>query len=260
MARRALRILAGGAALLWSAGAAAELVTVRFPEGYTHGFLALRAPGGEALAHGELIQTPRGDRVETRLTFRFRDGSLSDETIVFSQRGAFRLLSYRVVQRGRSFSHVLDAAMDRQTGRYTVRFREKPDSAETVEEGRLDLPPDVYNGMITVVLKNLPRGAQGSAHMVAFTPKPRVLKAELIPAGEDPFFVGDVARTAVRYLVKLEIGGLLGVAASLLGKDPPRLYYWIATGPVPAFVKFEGPLYAEGPVWRVELSHPRFPE
>ena len=196
-------------------------------------------------------------RVESRLTFRFKDGSLSDETFAFSQRDSFRLLSYRVIQRGPAFSHTLDAAF-RQTGRYTVRFRGKADPAETVDEGRLELPPDVYNGMLGVVLKNLPRGAKGTASMVAFTPKPRLLKAELIPT-EDQFFVGDIARTAVRYLVKLEIGGLLGVAASLLGKDPPPLHHWIAIGAVPAFVKFEGPFYGGGPLWRVELTSPRFP-
>jgi len=253
-----LRVLTGLATLLWAATLAAEPIAVRFPEGYTYGMLALSAADGDTLAHGELIQTASGDRVESRLTFRFKDGSLSDETFAFSQRDSFRLLSYRVIQRGPAFSHTLDAAF-RQTGRYTVRFRGKTDSAETVDEGRLELPPDVYNGMLGVVLKNLPRGAKGTASMVAFTPKPRLLKAELIPAAEDQFFVGDTARTAVRYLVKLEIGGLLGVAASLLGKDPPPLHYWIATGAVPAFVKFEGPFYGGGPLWRVELTSPRFP-
>ena len=42
-----------------------------------------------------------------RLVFRFKDGSLSDETAVYSQRGRFRLLTDHVVQKGPSFSKPL---------------------------------------------------------------------------------------------------------------------------------------------------------
>ena len=67
----------------------AEPVAVRHAEGLTHGFLLLRSPDGALLANGDLIQNLVGGRVSSRLVFRFKDGSVSDETSVFSQRGHF---------------------------------------------------------------------------------------------------------------------------------------------------------------------------
>jgi hypothetical protein len=52
---------------------------------------------------------------------------------------------------------------------------------------------------------------------------------------------------AMRSLVKLKIGRLTGVFASLLGKSLPDLRYWLVTGDVPAFVKFEGSMFLNGP-------------
>jgi hypothetical protein len=79
------------------------------------GFPVLRSLSGEKLAQGELSQVPRGgDVVESRLVFRFRDGSLYDERVLFSQRGVFTLLSYCIVQRGPSFP--VDAGGQRRPG------------------------------------------------------------------------------------------------------------------------------------------------
>jgi hypothetical protein len=240
--------------------AGAAPVTVRFPEASLHGFLALRSSQGELLASGELNQLLRDNQVHARLTFHFKDGSLYDETVVFSQQRVFALLTYHLIQHGPSFPHTVDVSFNRKTGRYTTRFRKRPADAEDVGEGRLDLPTDVYNGMTSVLLKNLAPGETGTGHMLAFTPKPRLLKAELIPAAEDSFTSADTPTRATRYLVKLELGGLVGVIAPVVGKEPPRLYYWIARTQVPAFVKYEGPQYMNGPVWRIELTAPRWPK
>jgi len=71
----------------------AEPVNVRFSEGLVHGFLKLSSLDGTVLADGDLIQTARGTRVTSRLVFHFKDGSLHDETGVFSQRSQLRLVS-----------------------------------------------------------------------------------------------------------------------------------------------------------------------
>jgi len=39
---------------------------------------------------------------------------------------------------------------------------------------------------------------------------------------------------------------------------PSELRYWITTGAAPAFVKFEGAMFLNGPRWRVELRAPRW--
>ena len=239
--------------LLAATPAAAAPIAVRSQEGPTYGFLTLRSATGQTLAHGELIQAVKGDRVDSHLTFRFKDGSLYDETVVFSQKKDFLLLSYRLAQRGPSFAEAQETAMDRAGGTYKSRV------GNDTNEGRLDLPADLYNGMASVLLKNLPKGAGAEVQLAAFTPKPRLLRMELVPEAEERFFIGDTARTATRYLVKLELRGLTGVVASALGKEPPDLTYWISKGLVPAFMKFEGPMYMKGPSWRIELTGPRWP-
>ena len=51
------------------------------------GFLVLSDLEGTPLAAGDLGQVVVGDRVTSRLVFRFKDGSLHDETVVFSFNG-----------------------------------------------------------------------------------------------------------------------------------------------------------------------------
>src|SRR5437016_14110154 len=84
-------------ALLAFAPAMAQTVQVRYAEGLLHGFLVLRTMDGTIIADGELNQTVQGDRVTSRTTFRFKDGSLREETIEFSQRGTFRLLNEHLI-------------------------------------------------------------------------------------------------------------------------------------------------------------------
>ena len=66
-------------------------------------------------------------------------------------------------------------------------------------------------------------------------------------------FAGD-PKQALRYLVNLEIGGVTGLVASMIGKNPPDLRYWLARGEIPAFVRFEGAMFLNGPVWRIEMA------
>ena len=54
--------------------------------------------------------------------------------------------------------------------------------------------------------------------------------------------------------MNVKIGGLAGLVAPLVGKQPADLHIWIKHDDVPAFIKFEGPIYNDGPVWRVELA------
>src|SRR5207245_3326919 len=98
---RALAVLTFALTLAVSASAFAEPIAVKFTEGVSHAFPVLRSVGGEKLAQGELIQIPRGELVENRLTFRFRDGSVYDERVVFSQRDACSLRWYPITQRDR---------------------------------------------------------------------------------------------------------------------------------------------------------------
>jgi hypothetical protein len=228
-------------------------VQVRLREGTVRGFLAVRTPAGARLGHGELVQRPRGDEVENHLVLRFDDGSVHDEVTTYSQHGAFRLEAYRLTQRGPSFPGA-EIAFDRKSGRYQAKVRGHVGAPEEAASGELEMPADLYNGMALTLLKNLPPGETVTGELAAFTPKPRLLRMELSREGEDRVaFAGD-PKQATRYLVDLEIGGLTGVAAALVGKRPPDLRYWLAAGEVPAFVRFEGAMFLNGPVWRVEMA------
>jgi hypothetical protein len=234
---------------------------VRQLEGVTHGFLVVRAPGGEVLADGDLLQSVREEGVESRLVFRFRDGSLHDERVLFSQQRTFRLLSYRLQQRGPRFPEALEITLtrERDQGRYRVVSRRAGDDDKT-ESGETELPPDVYNGMTTMLLRNLARGAGETVHVLAFTPKPTLIQLELQPSGEAAVAVGERRVPATRYVLKPKLGLLRGAAAAVLGKSPPDYHAVIATGELPAFVAIDGPLYTGGPIWRVETVSPRAPD
>jgi hypothetical protein len=246
-------------AVLAPAQVSGEPVAVRHTEGLVHGFLALRTMDGALLANGDLIQTARGERVTARLIFRFKDGSIHDETAVFSQRRLFRLVSARLVQKGPTFPQPIDMTIDAVKGDVVVRYRDD-DGQQKTESEHLDVPPDLSNGLILTLLKNVRAdAAPKSLSYVAAMPKPRLVKLELEIGGREQFSTGSMGRTATHYILKVDIGGLSGVLAPLLGKQPPDSHVWILGGDAPAFVKSEQALYVGGPVWRIELVSPAWP-
>lgn len=252
-------LLLGLTPATWAA-TAAPLIDVTYPEGIVHGFLGLYSETGELLADGALLQTPRGDEVTSRLVFHFRDGSTHDETAVFSQRRSFRLLRDHLVQKGPSFPTSIDASFDVTKGTVTVRSRKK-DQDEEVAAERMTLPADLSNGLLFTVLKNVrPDSVKLESHFLAFAPKPRIVKLEVSASRQDAFTVGGGSMKATHFVVHPELGGLTGLVAPLVGKEPPDLHVWILFADVPAFVKFEGSLYSGGPTWRIELASPKWPE
>jgi len=237
----------------------AEPVPVRYAEGVTHGFLVLRTLQGKDIADGDLSQVVRGDRVARRLVFHFKDGSLQDESVVFSQRGTFRLLSDRLVQKGPAFPHPIDVTIDGVSGQVKVRYTDD-DGKEKLANERLALPADVANGLLPTLLRNVPRGVPSmTVSLVAATPEPKLMKLEISPEGEDTFSIGGLKLKATRYVVKLKIGGVAGMVAPLLDKQPPDSHVWVLGGEAPSFVKAEAPLFLGGPVLRIELTSPSWP-
>jgi hypothetical protein len=252
------RALIAAFALVCGAALSAEQVPVRNAEGIVHGFLALRTLDGQQLADGDLIQNASGTRVTTRLIFHFKDGSLHDETAVYSQRQRFRLLRDHLVQKGPSFPTPLDMTIDAVSGNVRVRYTD--DGKEKEESEHMDLPPDLADGLILTLLKNVrPDAPPKTVAYVAATPKPRLVKLAISVAGEDAFSTGGAARKATHFVLKVDIGGLSGLLAPLLGKQPPDSHVWILGGEAPAFVKAEQSLFLGGPLWRIELVSPVWP-
>jgi hypothetical protein len=233
----------------------AEPVAVRHMEGTVHGFLMLRTMDGKTLAAGDLVQTVQGERLVSNLVFRFKDGSVDDETTVFSQRRNFRLLSDHHVQKGPSFPHPMDVSIDTSVGIVTVRSIDN--GKERIKTDHLDLPPDLANGLLLNILKNVPTDtAETKVSYLVATPKPQLVKLAISPQGEETFSVAGARYRATRYAVKAELGGLTGVVARLTGRQPEDVHVWILAGKAPAFVRMEGQLDQGGPVWTIELTSP----
>ncbi len=232
---------------------------MRQVEGTVHGFLALGTEEGRVLAVGDLSQIVRGEKVTSRLLLRFKDGSVDDETTVFSQGGTFQLITNHHIQKGPSFTHPVDLSIDARSGQVTVRSTGK-DGKEEVTTEHLDLPPDLANGLILSIAKNIrPDTPETRVSMIVVTPKPRLVKLAVSPRGEEPFSLVGSPRKAMRYEIKIELGGVPGVLAPLIGKQPPNVQIWIAGGQAPAFVREEGPRYEGGPIWSIQLASPVWP-
>ncbi|MCW5793529.1 MAG: hypothetical protein KIS97_04240 [Nitrospira sp.] len=253
-------LAAAGLFLLTSTTLFANPIEVIYPEGVSEGFVTLKTLDGKKLADGELSQVTTGaDRLASRLTFRFADGSLYDETVAFSQKKHLTMLSYQLTQRGPAFPEPLVISLNGETGQYQVRQREKtPD--EKLITGRLDLPKDVYNGLTITVLKNL-RGQTGAiVHMLVFNPEPKLYEVELARVDEEDTrntTRKETKATAVHYSLKPRLGWFTAALARLLGRTPPDYHFWLIKKDAPAFVRFEGSLYAGGPSWRIEQVSPR---
>jgi hypothetical protein len=212
------------------------------------------------LAIGELNQLADGGHVTSTLRFHFNDGSLHDETAEYSQRRYFRLLAYRLVQKGPSFPRQMEMTVNAESGQVSIRYAEGGKETKTISE-RLKLPADLANGLVTTLVADLdPARPKTTVSLLAATPKPRIVKLEISTAGEAPFTIAGSPLHATRYEVHVEIGGLAGVVAPLVGKQPPDTQIWMVGGKAPGFLKSEGPLFQDGPVWRIELASPVWPK
>jgi hypothetical protein len=233
---------------------------VRHSEGLVHGFLLLRSLEGKVVAEGDLAQNTIGNIVTSRLTYHFKDGSLHEESSVFSQSRTFHLLKYHLTQKGPAFPHQQDLMIDAKKGEVSVSYTDD-DGKEKVTHDRLDVPADLANGIMQTVMKNIrPSENQVRVSIIAATPKPLVVKLQISPDGEETFKIGDSQRKASRFEITVEIPGIKGWFAHLMGKQPPPTKVWILDGTAPAFVKSEGPLCMDCPVWRTELASPVWEE
>lgn len=232
-----------------------EPIPVRYPQGSAHGFLVLKTLEGVSIASGEVTEIVHGDRVTSRLIFKFRDGSIDDDLTVFTQRGTFRLITDHHIQHGPSFPKPIDVLIDMPASRVISRTA---DGKTT--EAHMDLPLDVSNGLPPNLLLNiLPSTPETKISYVAPGDKPRLVHLSIKPTGKAPFRVGGMRHVATDFTIHVELGGLAGVVAPIIGKEPADFHIWIQSGSPPAFVAEEGQLYQGGPLWRIEQVSPSFP-
>jgi hypothetical protein len=236
----------------------AEPVPATHKQGSVHGFLLLKSEDGKVVAIGDETNIVRGDQICSRLVFRFRDGSIDDETTTFRQGSVFRLIRERHIQKGPSFPQPLDMTVNVPAGE--VKWREMKEGKSEVKSEHMDLPSDLVNGMMPLTVENYPAKApELKVSYVVIASKPRIVKLSIKPDGEDRALVGGIGRRANRFNVHVEIGGIAGMIAPSIGKQPSDTKLWIMDGDVPALVKMEGALYEKGPIWTMVLTSPAWP-
>jgi len=197
--------------------------------------------------------------VTSELVFHFKDGSEHRETAVYSQRGKFRLLNASLVQKGPSFKRPMDMTIDARSGQVNIHYTDEDGKQKDISE-KMKLPPDLSNGLLFTLLKNVDPKVITEFSMVAAAPKPRVVKMKVTPQPEESFKLPAREGKAAHYSIHIDIGGVAGWLAPILGKEPPDIHIWVLQGKAPAFLKAEAPLYAGGPIWRIELASPLYPK
>jgi len=78
--------------------------------------------------------------------------------------------------------------------------------------------------------------------------------------GDDKCIVAGSSRKAIHYDIKIDLGGVAGVVAPIIGKAPPNIEVWTIGGDATTFARERGPLYAEGPMMTIQLASPTWPD
>jgi hypothetical protein len=254
-----LKYLTCLSALCFTWQANAEPIPVRHLEGFVHGYVVLKDLNDTLLAAGDITQLPSGNPTTMALTLHFKDGSLYEETSVFSQQHVFKLLAYKQVMKGPAFPRPQTTTIDTSTGNVTIVTTEKDGKPKTIAK-QLSLPPDLANGIVSMLLTDVDPKVETVLSMLVASPEPRLVKLKIAAAGEDAFSIGGSGFKATHYVIKIDLGPVTGTVAKVIGKQPPPTDIWVAAGPAPIFLKSEGQLFADGPIWRIELASPSWPK
>ena len=114
--------------------------------------------------------------------------------------------------------------------------------------------------MLAALLANLsPTAAGAKVGMVAPVGKGRLVKLSIFPDAPAKFTEVGVTYPATVFRIHIELGGVAGVVAPIIGKQPGDLFVWIAEGPAPQLVRMVGALADGGPIVSIELSGATFP-
>lgn len=239
--------------LCWQTLQAAQ-VKVRTPAGSAHYSLTLYSQQGTLLARGEVIRTILGKDVEKRMVIHFNDGSLYDEKVSFSQQGFYIMQHYNLVRSGPTFPDGYNIQIDRASGKYSLDITPHKGGQKKSLGGKLNWPDDLYEGMIPEIVTDLAKGQSETIHYAVFTPSPKLIKLEILPQDSEKVQIGGKEEETIKYELKAKLGGVTRFLAKVAGRKVPPFHAWVANGSAPLLVRFEGELYYNGPVWRLDLE------
>ena len=251
-------LVAAFLAITLAAAAPAERIRVKHIQLPRHEFMVARSETGQIIARAEFTETVEGDEVTMRLTYRFADGSMDDETTTYRQQGTFQLIRNHHIQNGPFFAKPVDFAVEAATGTATTRVADKNGTIH-VESQHIDLPDDLANGFVGTLLLNVPPNvAPFRAGILAPVFGGRLIRILISPEGEEPFQRAGQTLKATVFRIHPELGGILGWLATLLGLQPKDVMVWILEGQQPAVMRVVGQLGGFGPVVSSELEGTSF--
>jgi hypothetical protein len=220
--------------------------------------MVARSETGKIIAQVEFTETVQGDEVTMRLTYHFVDGSIDDETTTYRQRGTFRLVRNHHIQNGPFFAKPVDFAVDAATGIATSRTADRSGKVR-VESEHIDLPDDLANGFVGTLLLNVPHNTTPfRVGILAPVFGGRLIRILISPEGEQPFHKAGQTLKATVFRIHPELGGILGVLATLFRLQPKDVMVWVLEGEQPAIVRVVGQLGGSGPVVSSELEGTSF--
>ena len=94
--------------------------------------------------------------------------------------------------------------------------------------------------------------------MLAPSGKGRLIKLAITPDEEGHFSIVGIRKTANVFRVKVELGGVTGLVAPIVGKQPSDTLVWVAGGNAPALVREVGQMYEGGPIVDIQLAGTSF--
>ena len=240
---------------LWLASAAvADPIPVRHIEGEVHAFLTIRDDAGKRLGYADEVNVREGRAWRSRLTIHFLDGSLADETAFYTQGESLHLLTDHLVQKGPSFPRPVDLTIN--TAKGLVTYHDAKDGRSEVTTEAMSMPADLANGIMPMVLQNLPHGrGEVKVSYIVMAPRPRMVRFAMHPEAQVNYTVG-VGRPADHFRIHTEIGGVEGILAPVIGKEPPDMEAWVSSGDAPTFLKLHAFMFDGGPLWTLQLSSP----
>jgi len=244
--------------MMLATAASAERISARHIQLPMHAFMVTYSETGKIIARVEFTQAVQGDEVTMRLTSHFVDGSIDDETTTYRDQGTLRLVRNHHIQKGPFFAKNVDFAVEATTGTATSRTADKNGKIR-VESEHLELPDDVANGMVGTLLLNVPPNtAPFRVGMVAPVSGGRLIRILISTEGDQSFQKAGQTLKAKVFRIHPELGGILGVIATLLGLQPKDVMVWVLEGDEPAVVRIVGQLGGYGPVVSSELEGASF--
>jgi len=241
-------------AITLGTAAPAEPIPVKHIQNPMHRLMVARSEDGKIIANGEFSQVVQGDEVTMRLTYRFVDGSINDETTTYTQRGTFRLVRSHLIQQGPFFVKPVDFAVEAATGIATSRTADRNGNLR-VDSEHIHLPDDLANGFVGTLLLNVPHNtAPFRVGMLAPVRGGRLIRLLISPEGEQPFHTKGQTLKATVFRIHPELGGIVGMIAPLIGLQPKDVMVWVLEGEEPAVVRIVGQLGGYGPVVSSELE------